>query len=559
MDDTARPDAAALATYLLAGVAAVLGSYAAAGFTPGFVVAPVDHALTVLAPGVLVAASIQLLGSLGQSLVLVSAIVLSVLLFAGVAALVDRGVAATLAAAGRAGDGVAARVGAAVGTLLVGGGIALWLTGALAPSATAGAGAAAVVGLAALRPAGVAPTDQPRRRLLRAGAGAAAVAAAGWAARIGTGDARDRDAGGRDDQAASRRSGAGTAEGDAAGQGERTPDGGGDGEGEMDDADTPTATPEPSNVDRLLAAARERSLDVAGIDALVTDTRKFYNVDINSVDPDLGAEEWSLRLTGAVDEERTVDYETLTSLPGEHRFVTLQCVGDGLNGRKIDTALWTGVPAMELLGDLPDECCVMLRAADDYYQAFPLAALEDALFAYEMNGEPLPRGHGHPVRVLIPGHWGEINVKWVTEVEVLTREKKGYWEKRGWHGTGPVNTIAKLHAINKLDDGRIQVGGHAYAGTRGIDRVEVSVDGGETWTDATLSEPLPGRRAVDADGEPSGTAADAWRMWEHVYEADAPHDVVVRATDGNGDLQAKKKRVAFPSGATGWVEKPVDP
>jgi hypothetical protein len=176
-----------------------------------------------------------------------------------------------------------------------------------------------------------------------------------------------------------------------------------------------------------------------------------------------------------------------------------------------------------------------------------------------MNGRPLPRGHGYPVRALIPGHWGEINVKWLTEIEVLEAEADGYWEKRGWHGTGPVNTVAKLHSVSAPSDGQVRVGGHAYAGTRGIERVEVSTDGGDSWATAALSDPLPG--AVDAATGESlrDEAEDAWRMWEYTYEATDSHEVVVRAVDGTGSLQEETKRSAFPRGPTGWVSRRVDP
>jgi len=162
-----------------------------------------------------------------------------------------------------------------------------------------------------------------------------------------------------------------------------------------------------------------------------------------------------------------------------------------------------------------------------------------------MNGDQLPRGHGFPARALIPGHWGEINVKWITEIEILEEEVEGYWEERGWHGTGPVNTVAKLHAVNHLDDGRIEVAGHAYAGNRGIERVEVSTDGGDTWSEATLSEELPGD--------------DVWRQWAYRYEREDAHEVVVRAVDGTGTLQAEERSDAFPSGPTGWVSEEVEP
>lgn len=313
-------------------------------------------------------------------------------------------------------------------------------------------------------------------------------------------------------------------------------------------------------VSELLAIAQERSFDVFGLEGLVSED--FYQVDINRIDPDVATEQWWLKLTGAVETEREFVYEDITSMPAEHRFITLRCVGEKLNGKKMDTALWTGVPIMDVLGDdLPDECCVRLHAADGYYQVFPLAALRNGFLAYRMNGKPLPRGHGHPVRVLIPGHWGEINVKWLIEIEVLKQSAQGYWEQRGWHGTGPVNTVAKLHAVNHPAPGRVELGGHAYAGTRGIDRVEVSIDGGETWNEAELTDPLPGKIPVGADAreaiEGAGEAEDAWRMWRYTYEGDGVNEVVVRAVDGTGEVQPREERRAFPSGATGWVSTSV--
>jgi DMSO/TMAO reductase YedYZ molybdopterin-dependent catalytic subunit len=186
----------------------------------------------------------------------------------------------------------------------------------------------------------------------------------------------------------------------------------------------------------------------------------------------------------------------------------------------------------------------MLRAADDYHVQFPIEALEDGFLVWGMNGRALPQAHGYPVRILIPGHWGETNVKWLEEIELLDEEIDGYWEQRGWAGTGPVNTVAKLWSDSLLSNGHIEVAGHAYAGTRGIERVEVSIDDGDTWQDAELSDPLPGE--------------DVWRQWRFEFEPRGSHDVVVRAIDGNGNLQTEEYTDAFPSGATGWVSKTVN-
>ena len=301
--------------------------------------------------------------------------------------------------------------------------------------------------------------------------------------------------------------------------------------------------------DERLTAARSRSLDVAGIPGVVSDVGEFYEVDINLVNPTLSADEWTLEFTGDVGSERTITYDELTAVDPEHRFVTLRCVGDRINGDLMDNALWTGVPMGEYLDSVqPQGEYVVLHADDGYFEEFPLSALERGFLAYGMNGEVLPEKHGYPVRALIPGHWGEINVKWITEIEVVDEPIDGYWEKRGWHGTGPVNTVAKLRAVNHLDDGRIQVGGHAYAGVRGVREVEVSVDGGDSWESATLSEPLKD--------------ADVWRQWRYEWQptADA-HDVVVRAVDGTGTLQrdgTTEDERPFPDGAVGWVSETVE-
>jgi len=294
--------------------------------------------------------------------------------------------------------------------------------------------------------------------------------------------------------------------------------------------------------------ADDRTLDLASDDVpgLVSPIENFYNVDIAEFDPEVPADDWSMRITGEVDADVSVSFAELTDRPVEHRFVTLRCVGEDLNGWKLDNAVWTGTPIRPLLeaADPEGDCgCAMLRAEDDYSVQFPVEALEDALLVWRMNGRPLPRSHGHPVRVLVPGHWGETNVKWLDEIELLDEEADGYWEERGWQGTGPVNTVAKLWDDTRLDDGRIELAGHAYAGTRGIDRVEVSTDGGDTWVDAELSADLPDE--------------DVWRQWRHVFEPSGSHEVVVRATDGTGTLQPRDRSESFPSGATGWVTETV--
>ncbi|QLD86046.1 molybdopterin-dependent oxidoreductase [Natronomonas halophila] len=480
------------AVSLAAGVAGVAGSYAVASFTPSFIAGPIAGLLARRLPAVVVTYSILLLGDLGSRLNLIVALVLSAGLLA-VAAGVGIATAERLE--------VAAAAAPIAGVLAAG--VTVTVTAATLPSLAAGVAVALVVAAANL----VSITDREagfrdRRSVL--GGVVSAIGALGGGYLLGSGDL-------------------------SAARPERSA---------VDDDGA------EAEIGPLLQEADEKSLDVPDLEPLVSE--RFYEVDINTTDPTVSPDDWTLSVTGAVDEEVSYTYDEITGMDAENRFVTLRCVGEKLNARKLDNALWTGVPIMDLVDPAgpADECCVMLHATDGYYQEFPLAALEDGFLAYGMNGETLPRGHGYPARVLIPGHWGEINVKWVTEIEVLDEEAQGYWEERGWHGTGPVKTVAKLHLVEELDGGRVRVGGHAYAGTRGIGGVEVSTDGGETWTDATLSEPLPGE--------------DVWRQWVHAYDApEGAHDVVVRAIEADGTVQPAEETDPFPSGPSGWVTRTV--
>lgn len=479
---------------LFAGITGVAGSFAVTGYSRQFVVAPIDAVVVRLTPGPLVAWSIETLGDAGHLLHISLSLFIAVGILAGTA---------------RIGLLVRARLDRPIGGAVTSGGLA-WLVTAIVTAAPLLAfGAAIPVGVVtgvAVAPAATGDHDASRRRVILTGASSITF---GLLA-LGIGRIRS----------------------------------GGDPAVAEPDAEIPEA------VETRLQLADDRSLEMASDDlpGLVSTIDSFYTVDIAQFDPTIRDTDWSLSVTGEVGEDVGIGYTELTDMPTEHRFLTLRCVGEALNGHKMDTAVWTGTPIGPLLdaADPAGACnCAMVHAEDGYSVQIPVAALEDALLAWGMNGQSLPRAHGHPVRLLVPGHWGETNVKWLTEIELLEDELDGYWEQRGWRGTGPVNTVAKLWANTTLEDGQIEVAGHAYAGTRGIDRVEVSTDGGTTWTDAELSAPLPG--------------TDVWRQWRFVFEPDGPSDIVVRATDGEGTLQPKADAQPFPSGATGWVKKTIRP
>lgn len=490
-----RPTRTELLFALLAGVTGFVGSYATAGYTRSFIMQPIDDFVVNVTPGEISQYIIQNVGQEGHYLHRALSAVIAITLFALIAL---------------TGLAVAKRFDRPTTGVALAGLLSWSLTTLLTGAPLLAVGAA--VPVAAFTAIGTAPSpsepDHSRRRVLAAGAGALSFTGLG----VGAGTLLSGS-----------------------------------------DLDVGTGVPGASEaaIQQSAMEAESHELDLASdeLPGLVSSIENFFRTSISDFDPVVPSEGWSLTISGEVGMNTGINYEELTEMPVEHRRITLRCVGESLNGKKMDTAIWTGTPIKSLLDEVDPqgECgCVMLHAEDGYYVQFPVDVLEDGFLAWGMNGQPLPQKNGHPVRVLVPGHWGETNVKWLDEVELLEAEEDGYWEERGWQGTGPVNTVAKLwdEGITHLDDGRIELAGHAYAGTRGIERVEVSKDNGETWTDAELSEPLPDE--------------DVWRQWRHTFEPDGSHEVVVRATDGNGERQEEELSDPAPTGATGWVQQTVN-
>jgi DMSO/TMAO reductase YedYZ molybdopterin-dependent catalytic subunit len=473
-----------IAVPLAAGIAALGASYGLVGYTRAFLFVAVDEAVVSATPGAIVTWSIETLGESGHLLHQLLALAISV----GVVGLFAEGARVT----GReAGTPLFAPVLTAVGVWAI---ATSFLQAPVAAAAPAVGAAVPVAAAAMVDVAG--ETDQVRRSTLGAiGAAVGTVVVGGAAGR-------------RIEQIDPER---------------------------LDEA----AYAEYETVERR---ADESRFDLSGAEPLLSEN--FYTVDTASTPPRIDKESWTLSVTGAVEEEVELTFADIDGMETVTEPQTLRCVGEQLNGQKMDTAVWTGTPIDPILemADVDSGCgCVMLRSTDGFYEEFPLEALRGGLLAYGMNGEELPPKHGYPVRALVPGHWGEVNVKWLDEIEILNEEATGYWEKRGWQGTGPVNTVAKLH---HRPDGDGYVGGHAYAGTRGIQAVEVSTDGGDTWTEAELTDPLPGE--------------DVWRQWRYELPGSGTYDVVVRAIDGNGDVQTMEESGPVPSGATGWVSETVE-
>jgi DMSO/TMAO reductase YedYZ molybdopterin-dependent catalytic subunit len=279
----------------------------------------------------------------------------------------------------------------------------------------------------------------------------------------------------------------------------------------------------------------------------VTGNGVFYRIDTALVVPRVSPQTWQLRIHGRVRQPYTIDFADLLARPMIERYVTLACVSNQVGGGLIGNARWLGVPIAELLAAAgPDLGAdqVVSRSADGWTCGTPTAVLtdgRDALLAVGMNGEPLPLEHGFPVRMVVPGLYGYVSAcKWITEIELTSFDAyDAYWVPRGWAQQAPIKTQSRIDTPRRrATAGPVVVAGVAWAQHRGIDRVEVRVDGG-AWHQAELADVV---------------SADTWRQWSWLW-ADATsgeHELVVRATDANGETQPAERSPAAPDGATGW-------
>ena len=292
----------------------------------------------------------------------------------------------------------------------------------------------------------------------------------------------------------------------------------------------------------------------AGMPPIVTPTSQFYIVSKNFVDPKVDASGWTLDISGLVSNPLSLSYTDLTQRASQEFTATLECISNPTGGDYISTGVWRGFPLAVLLEEagLQDGVYdIELRAADGYLESIPLAKALDprVMVAHTLNGEPLPDAHGKPARLIVPDIFGMKNVKWLTSIAAVDSDTMGYWQDRGWSDDATVVTMSRIDTVKndaKLPVGQpVMLGGIAFAGARGVSRVEVSLDGGKTWDDATLNDrPAP----------------LAWRLWKYQFTPAAigTLTLTVRATDGNGVQQVSAKRETLPDGATGYHTKKMN-
>ena len=284
----------------------------------------------------------------------------------------------------------------------------------------------------------------------------------------------------------------------------------------------------------------------------LTANEDFYRIDINTVPPTVEEATWRLELGGLVYSPLSLTLDEIRSRPSISQVVTMQCISNRVGGDLTGTSLWTGVRLKDLLdeaGLAPGAQEVAIESADGFYESVDMDDMLDerTLLVYAMNGEPLPFEHGFPLRIYIPNRYGMKQPKWITRMEVIGEEGPGYWVDRGWSAEAIANTTSvidpKPSGLAPDASGILPIGGIAWAGARGIAKVEIQIDDGE-WIAAELRNPP--------------LSPLSWVQWRYDWmSTPGRHVVRVRAVDGAGEMQTAEINDPHPSGATGYHQRTI--
>ncbi len=295
----------------------------------------------------------------------------------------------------------------------------------------------------------------------------------------------------------------------------------------------------------------------------ITANSAFFHRNQSEMKAAISLEEWRLSVDGEVKKAVSLSYNEIISLPKAINAGTLECAGNGRSLLKekasgnpwtiggVGNAVWGGIWLKEVLqiaGVKEEARYVTFEGMDaplssagvKFIRSIPLEkALGSTLLAYEMTGEPLPLPHGFPLRALALGWVGASCCKWLHKITVASEPHEGYYRDRVYRiyqkgedpRTGTVTTVIPIKTIitrplqgEILVQRRILVLGAAYGGEAEIIEVDVSEDGGQSWSPAEFLGP----------NEPF-----AWRHWQYLWNPGrkGEHRLMARATDSKGNRQ----------------------
>lgn len=277
-----------------------------------------------------------------------------------------------------------------------------------------------------------------------------------------------------------------------------------------------------------------------------TSATDFYSVSAGSV-PTIPSS-WKLTIAGLVDKPLTLTLDDIKALPSVTEMRTLSCISNPVGGDLISNAVWKGVRLKDVLaqaGVKNTAHFLKLESFDSWYTGIPLElGMDDhALLVYEMNGAPLPRDHGAPLRCLWPGHYGMKQPKWLQSITLVEQEFAGYWEKQGWSNEAKIRPFSRIDSPQDLaviSGATFALSGVAYSDESGLTKLDISWDDTNQW------------QAADLMRGPSQYTWTTWK-WSGPALPVGRHTLYARATDGRGQMQVRAQAFnllggTFPNG-----------
>lgn len=280
-----------------------------------------------------------------------------------------------------------------------------------------------------------------------------------------------------------------------------------------------------------------------------TPLKDHYKVNIELEPTVIDVNTWHLPITGMVDNPLMLTIDDIrNNYPSRDQYVTLSCISGRIPTTLISTTLWTGVSVQDILADAQVQArakYMHITGGDGFHETVSLDMInsdERIMFCYAFDGNPLPVENGFPLRIWIPDRFGMKQPKWITSVEVTDEYQEGYWVDRGWDDTAQIktrsviDTVAVDAAYESGGQMLVPIGGIAFAGDRGISKVEVNA-GGADWVEAQLRTPL---------------SDTTWVIWRYDWPfEEGAHIFKVRCYEMDGKMQITEDSPAHPSGATG--------
>jgi DMSO/TMAO reductase YedYZ molybdopterin-dependent catalytic subunit len=304
--------------------------------------------------------------------------------------------------------------------------------------------------------------------------------------------------------------------------------------------------PLPTQLPATKAAPLAATSPVTSGEIPVTPNKDFFSVSAGPT-PTIPAN-WKLTITGQVDKPLTLTLDEIKAMPSATEMRTLACISNPVGGDLISNAMWKGVRLKDLLaqaGVKSSARYLQLDSFDEWSTGIPLnLAMDDhSLLAYEMNGVPLPRDHGAPLRCLWPGRYGMKQPKWIQTITVTNTEYIGYWEQQGWSNEAKIRPFSRIDNppdLAVVTTPTFTLSGVAYTDESGLAKLEISWDDTNQWQTTELTR---------------GPSPYTWTLWKWMGEALLPgrHTLYARATDGHGQMQTRGQAInllggTFPNG-----------